>query len=224
MGGIHWGAAACCALLGSAGAAQEQTAERIREPKTGVSFSSEMTVGGDQFDCLGAGLRRVFVVNAYALAFCADDGGALVDEYTAQRYPGLGGEALEQRLAKDPAFFEAISEAPGDKVVVMRVLRDLPAERLREAFRESLANVLPPEKVDKLLTVLTTDARKGELAVLRSDGERVVVDIGGRQQVVDDADIAQKLWTVWLGPKSVTPSLKESIAERAARSRRLSAR
>jgi len=46
---------------------------------------------------------------------------------------------------------------------------------------------------------------------------KLTVDVAGEVRVVEDEEVTQKLFFVWLGTKSVSPTLREDIARRAAR-------
>jgi hypothetical protein len=176
-----------------------------------------MTVEGDTFSCLGVGVRKILTIKAYAVTYCLQGRHAdIADDLAKQRYPNLSGPALKNALKGDQSFFDALASAPGDKVAVMHFVRDLSREQLVDAFRKNLSSLMPKASVDKLLAAIPGDVKKGQAAVLRSDGNTLIIDIAGSRQVVADPLVASKLWQVWLGAKSVTPSLKESIARQVA--------
>lgn len=206
-------------LVLAAAGARAQAGATLRDDSTGVRFDVTTTVGGTTYRCLGAGARKVFLFKAYAVAYCLEE--AKVDEviapYLRERHPGKKGEALAEALEEDQRFYDRLAGAPGDKLVVMRVVRDISRDRIAGAFEDSLSDVLPKEKVAKLIATIPGDAQDGQQILIHSHGSRVVIDIAGKAKNIDDAMIAQKLWRVWLGPSGVSPSLKESIAEEVAR-------
>jgi hypothetical protein len=49
-------------------------------------------------------------------------------------------------------------------------------------------------------------------------GSKLTVDVAGAVRVIDDEEVTQNLFFVWLGSKSVSPTLREDIARRVAAS------
>ncbi|WP_373048911.1 hypothetical protein [Vulgatibacter sp.] len=193
-------------------------AKPIVEDSTGVKFDAVTTVEGTQYRCLGAGVRKVFLFKAYAVTYCLEEG--KVDDaivgYLQKNHPDKKGEALEEALATDQRFFNRLANAPGDKLVVMRLVRDISKDKIAGAFRDSLGDVLPKEKVEKLIDTIPGDGKDGQRILLHSHGDKLVIDIAGNARTIEDQEIASKLWRVWLGPESPTPTLKESIASQVA--------
>ena len=216
----HLPALALLALLVSL--APAASAQKVKDASTGIAFDVQQQVGGVAYTCLGAGVRKIVVFKAYAVTFCLEQAVAekTVRGYIAEKYPNLKGEDLVDALEDDPKFFEHLAGAPGDKLVIMRVVRDVSKEKVANAFRDSLSGLLPQAKVDKLIETIPGDIPDGQSALLYSKGDSLTIDIAGKGKTLDDADIAKKLWWVWLGPSGVSPSLKDSIAERAAVSSR----
>lgn len=197
--------------LAPAGAAE------LVDSSTGTRFAPTATAGGTEFQCLGAGVRKMLTFKVYAVAYCVDAERADAVETLGQAlHPDLTGEELAKALENDPRFYDHLQRLPGDKLVIMHMVRDVDRAKLADAFRKSLKDVLPREKVEKLVAAIPADVRNGENAILYSNGPNLVIDIGGRQSTLEDAQIAQRLWSVWLGPESVSPSLKRSIAQNAA--------
>ena len=194
------------------------------DPSTGTRFGQRATAGATEYECLGAGVRKIFTFKVYAVTYCVDTERAEgLDEFAGQLHPNLEGEELAKALEKDGRFFEHLASLPGDKLVVMHMVRNVGRDQLADAFSKALKDVLPPDKVEKLVAAIPGDAHNGENALLYSDGSRLFIDIAGRQQTIDDLQISRKLWTVWLGPDSVSPSLKSSLARNAASTRAVSA-
>ncbi len=210
---------ALCALVGASAAATD-----LVDHSTGTRFGQRASAGGTDFECLGAGVRKIFTFKVYAVTYCVDAERAEgLDEFAGQLHPNLQGEELAAALEKDSRFFDYLASLPGDKLVVMHMVRDVGRDKLADAFRKALKDVLPPDKVERLVGAIPSDAHNGENALLYSSGSKLVIDIAGRQQTIDDSLIAHKLWTVWLGPDSVSPSLKRSLAKNAASTRAVSA-
>lgn len=201
-------------LLSSAPAA----AQKVKDDSTGISFDVRQEVAGVGYTCLGAGVRKILVFKAYAVTFCLEQSVAeqTVRGYVEKAHPNLKGEDLVDALEDDPKFFEHLIDAKGDKLVIMRVVRNISRDQVADAFRDSLSEILPESKVAKLVETIPGDIKDGQSAKLYSKGSSLTIDIAGAGKTIDDADIAKKLWWVWLGPSGATPSLKDSIAARAA--------
>jgi hypothetical protein len=184
------------------------------DKETGVRFHPEQTINGTTFQCLGAGVRKVIFVNVYAAEFCLEPGSLqpALDDVAAAKAKGGSATDVSKVLASDPALFDSLMGTAGDKLLIMHMVRDVSREQLAKAFRESLSKVLPPEKVEKLLAIIPGNASKNEDVKISSAGDTLTIDIAGKADTIHDAEIAQKIWSVWLGPHSVSPSLKQSIA------------
>lgn len=203
-------------LLATPAAAAEKP---LVDPSTGVKFDAEPTVDGTNFRCLGAGVRKVFLFKAYAVTYCieADKVDDAIVPYLQKNHANRQGGALTDALEDDQKFFDQLAAARGDKLVVMRLVRDISKDQIAGAFRDSLSDVLSKAQVDKLIDTIPGDAKDGQKILLHSHGDQLVIDITGKAKTIDDGEIASKLWRVWLGPDSPTPSLKESIAKQVSR-------
>lgn len=192
-------------------------AEKLVDESTGVKFDSRTQVDGTDYRCLGAGVRavrKIFLFRAYAVTYCLEAG--KVDDvlvgYLEKYHPNQKGPELVKALEGDQKFYDALATAPGDKLVIMHLVRNISKDQIAGAFRDSLSDVLPKAKVDMLIDTIPGDAKEGQRILLHSHGSRLVIDIAGNAKTIDDEQIAKNLWRVWLGPESVSPSLKESIA------------
>ena len=188
-------------------------AQQLVDEATGTTFSPTAAVGGVTYKCLGAGVRKVYMfVKVYAATFCID--AATADKVVAASQGGKGSSA--DALSEDPRFFSTLIDQSGGKLVIMKLTHDITAEKMANAFREALGKILPAEKVAKLIATIPGDAKEGQQVQLYSSGNQLTIDIAGSKKTIDDAEIAQKLWYVWLGPEGVSPTLKKSIAKHAA--------
>lgn len=195
--------------------------EKLVDESTGVGFANQVKVDGTDYRCLGAGVRavrKVFLFRAYAVSYCLE--ASKVDEvlvgYLQKNHPNQKGPELVKALQNDQKFYDALSNAPGDKLVIMHLVRNISKDQIAGAFRDSLSDVLPKAKVDMLIDTIPGDAKEGQRILLHSHGNRLVIDIAGNAKNIEDEQIAKNLWRVWLGPESVSPSLKESIAQHVA--------
>ena len=211
---------ACALVFGSLAAALGARAEGVQivDRATGTKFDEVTRVEGKAYKCLGAGVRKLAVVKVYALAFCVDaaHSDALVSSYLEAHHGGLQGESLFDALRKDPKFFDMLAGTKHNRLVVLKMQRDLSRKQLATNIRRSLTPLLPEEKLDKLDAAITTGARKAQVVKIYAVGTKLTVDVAGEVRVVEDEEVTRKLFFVWLGTKSVSPTLREDIARRAA--------
>jgi len=211
---------ACALVFGSLAAALGARAEgaQIVDRATGTKFDEITRVEGKAYKCVGAGVRKLAVVKVYAIAFCVEVAHAdvLVKSYLDAHHAGLRGEALFEALRQDPKFFKTLAGTKHNRLVVLKMQRDLSRKQLATNIRRSLTPLLPEEKLDKLDAAITTGARKGQVVKIYAVGNKLTVDVAGEVRVVEDEEVTRKLFFVWLGTKSVSPTLREDIARRAA--------
>jgi len=195
------------------------SAAPLVEDSTEVSFPETRTAGGIAYRCLGTGVRKVLFFKVYANTFCIDasNASAILKAAVSANAAGKTGEALADTLEESAPFFRALFAAKADKLVVMHMVRNVSKEKLANAFEESLGKILSKESIGRLIGAMTADAKDGQEILFFSQGSKVSITIGGKTTAIDDAEIAAKIWRVWLGPSSVTPALREDIAARAAK-------
>ena len=192
------------------------------EKSTKTKFDEITDVAGESYKCVGAGVRKLMVAKVYALAFCIEAAHAdvLVKSYLEAHYAGLRGESLFDALRKDPKFFKTLAGTKHNRLVVLKMQRDLSRKQLATNIRRSLTPLLPDEKLDKLDAAITTGAKKGQVVKIYAVATKLTVDVAGEVRVVEDEEVTRNLFFVWLGTKSVSPSLREDIARRASQSLR----
>lgn len=207
------------AVMAGLGLMASTAVAELKEPETGTTFEDSLTVEGTTYQCLGTGVRKILWIKAYALTYClADDSVApVVDDWVRKTHAGQSGKALSEALRKDATFYARLARQPGNRLVVMKMTRDVSRSQLASSFEDSLSDVLPADSVKKLVDSIPGDAKKGETVRIWSQGATVTLDIAGKKKTLDDAAIAQGLWDVWLSGKSVTPSLRASLARETAR-------
>lgn len=190
----------------------------LKEPETGATFEQRVDVDGTTYECLGTGVRKVLWIKAYAVAYCLGERSVkpVVDDWVRKTYGELSGKALVAALEKSGPFYERLARQPADRLVVMKMTRDVSRDKLASSFRDSLSDVLPADSVQKLVDAIPSDAKKGDVVHIWAKGATVTLDIAGQKKVIEDENIAQGLWNVWLSGKSVTPELRKSLAKTAA--------
>lgn len=180
------------------------------EPATGIHFAAAPTVDTQAYQCLGVGVRQKFVFDVYAITFCVDAAATEPLVTGAQRFG-----AHADGLAKSQAFFDALTQDAGAKMVSLHMVRDVAASSLAGAFRDSLKSVLSEEKIAKVVAAIPGDVAKGTTVRIYTDAEHDALHIliGDHESTIEDADVARHIWHVWLGQDSVVPTLKKSIAQ-----------
>jgi hypothetical protein len=190
----------------------------IVDKATGTKFDELIRVEGRAYKSLGAGVRKLAVIKVYALAFYVDVAHAdsLVSSYLGTHHPGLQGRALSDALSEDAQFFNMLASTNHNRLVVLKMQRDVSRKQLASTIRRSLTPLLPEDKLDQLDAAITKGAEKGQVVKIYAVGARLTVDVTGEVRTVDDEEVTRNLFYVWLGTKSVSPSLREDIARRAA--------
>lgn len=211
---------ACALVFGVLAAALGVRADgdQIVDKATGTKFDEVTRVEGMAYKCLGAGVRKLMVAKVYALAFCVEaaHADALVKSYLEADHAGLRGEPLFEALRKDGQFFDMLASTKHNRLVVLKMQRDLSRKQLASNIRRSLSPLLPDEKLDKLDAAITTGAEKGQVVKIYAVGTKLTVDVAGEARVIEDEEVTRKLFFVWLGTKSVSPALRKDIARRAS--------
>lgn len=211
---------ACALVFGVLAAALGVRADggQIVDKATGTKFDEVTRVEGRAYKCLGAGVRKLMVAKVYALAFCVEavHADALVKSYLEADHAGLRGEPLFEALRKDGQFFDMLASTKHNRLVVLKMQRDLSRKQLASNIRRSLSPLLPDEKLDRLDAAITTGAKKGQVVKIYAVGTKLTVDVAGEARVIEDEEVTRKLFFVWLGTKSVSPALREDIARRAS--------
>ena len=177
----------------------------VKEPATGLSFAK---AGPDGMALLGVGVRKKMVFNVYAAALYVD-AAALAKEVGDDRKPDRVNRAVWT------------SGLP--RVMLMHFVRDVPSDKVKEAFRESLVNNMTAddyaaekEGIDAFLEGVS-DVRKGEIFTFRTSGQKVVVLQNGKK--LFDRSSRRRvggMWGSWFGSRPVCPTLKKDLISRAA--------
>jgi hypothetical protein len=193
-------------------------AGQIIDGTTGTKFDEITHVEAHTFKCMGAGVRKLMMANVYAVAFCVEaaHADALVTSYVEAHHTDLRGDPLSEALRNDPTFFGTLAGTKHNRLAVLKMQRNLSEKQLASNIRRSLSALLPDEQLDKLTAAITAGAQKGEVVKIYAVGTMLTVDVAGAVRVIEDEEVTQKLFFVWLGPKSVSPTLREDIARRAA--------
>jgi len=175
-------------------------AEVIVEKDSGQEFPATLTLndalGGEAVTlrATGTGLRKKAWFKVYAACFYVR---ADVD-------PG------------DDPYTSFIND-DYEKVIVMRFLRDVGADKIAGAFREGIRKTLPEghdDAVDAFVGLFTSPVQNGQELVLRyAPGQGLSAEQGGRPlgRLADPAVIAA-VWATWFGDEPISKDLKQGLA------------
>ncbi len=206
-----------------AGGTADRPLEPLVEPSSEQQVERAPVVDGKPYLCLGAGIRKRAFFRIYAIGFCVEEAPARAElaRYLVQsgKHAGKRDEALARALRRDPDFFEFAIDMPVAKRGEFVFLRDISAQQLRDAFRWSLLRVLGEterERVEAFVTLLDQDVKEGERMIVHTSPDGEVTLTLGQTHKVKDPKLAKGVWPTYLGPESVTPALRDSVAEGAA--------
>lgn len=206
---------------------QRHSEERVFEPVTGIAFDRHPMWDGKRFLLLGVGVRKVTLVNQYAIRYAIEQESgeralARWFEGEGRRHGALRGPALAEALEHDRGFWDWMLAEPMDKWVELVFRHGIAAERMRGLFRESLVRMLGAGalgRIDAVVGDLNRDLEKGEhLGIHVRASWELALDFDGLKRHVDP-DLARAVLRPWLGEESLTPALKHTTAEGIARLR-----
>ena len=154
---------------------------------SGVKFPDAYTADGTELTLKGAGLRKKWFFDVYAIGL-----------YVA-----------------DPSKPVLSDQAKMVRMVLLRDLsKDQIGEALREGFERNSAAQMPKlkDRLDKLISVLTNGKKGDSLLLTYVPGKGTVVTGKGKQlTVIEGQDFAQALFSVWIGANPVDSGLKDQM-------------
>jgi len=169
------------------------SAETFKDPGSGTDFPTSVSVqvdGAEQnLEATGASLRKKFVFKVYAIA-----------HYMQNPPSGSESDVIAEILS---------SSEP--KQMTMKWLRKVSRDRIVNGYKDTLQSVLGNKvnsvkpSLDKFLSFYTTEAKEGDVHVLRwLPGGNLELIINDKSQgQLQDPDLAQAFWKMWFGKQSV---------------------
>ncbi|MBI4703386.1 MAG: chalcone isomerase family protein [Deltaproteobacteria bacterium] len=161
--------------------------------RAGVSFPDTEKVGSRVLVVNGLGVREVTFLG--------------IDVYVAALY--LPAKTTEP---------SRILDADAEKKIVMHFVRDVPREKIVEAFSQGFANNagrdLPKLKtrIDKLIGWFTPATKSQRAAFSYEPGKGLSVVLAGSQKgVIEGADFARAFFAIWFGPHPPSEALKRGL-------------
>jgi len=173
-------------------------AQDVAEPKTGTKF---VVKDGDT-SLLGVGLRTKTIakVKVYAIGLY------VADSALAGPLKGKAGSADLYRELVNGDF---------KKKVVLKFVRDVSADQIRDAFRDSLKGA--GSKTEQWVACFN-DVRSGqEIVIGWAPGSGLETKVAGADKpVTNDKAFASAVFAIWLGDKPIQEDVKRDLTTRAA--------
>ena len=173
-------------------------AQDVAEPKTGTKF----VVKDDDTSLLGVGLRTKTIakVKVYAIGLY------VADAALAGPLKGKSGSADLYRELVNGDF---------RKKVVLKFVRDVSTDQIRDAFRDSLQGA--GNKTEQWLANFS-DLRSGqEIVISWEPGVGLETKCAGADKpVINDTAFASAVFAIWLGDKPIQENVKRDLTIRAA--------
>lgn len=172
-------------------------AQEVSEPKSGTKFAVKE---GDS-SLLGVALRtKTFVkVKVYAIGLY------VADSAIAGPLKGKAGT---------PELYRELVNGDFKKKVVMKFLRDVSTEQIRDAFRESLKGA--GSKTDVWITYFN-EIRSGQECVIGwTPGVGLETKVAGADKpAINDKAFATAVFGIWLGDNPIQEEVKRDLVGRA---------
>ena len=112
---------------------------------------------------------------------------------------------------------QAILNSPGPKMLLLYFVHDVPAEKVRNAWKQGLnANcvlpcVLPPALLSRFLAFLPAVSAGETVELLFGPKEMQAYFNGKLAGTISDPDFARLMLEAWLGPHPASPDLKAAL-------------
>ena len=175
-------------------------AEVIVEKDSGQEFPATLTLNDPSsgeavsLRATGTGLRKKAWFKVYAACFYVRS---------------------DVELGEDP--YASFIADDYEKVIVMRFLRDVGADKIANAFREGIRKTLPEghdEALDAFLGLFTAPVQNGqELTLSYTPGGGLEASQEGRPLgSLDDPAVIAALWATWFGDEPISKDLKQGLA------------
>jgi hypothetical protein len=174
-------------------------AQEVTEPRSGVTFAAK----NGELSLLGVGLRtKTFLkVKVYAIGLYASD--AAVSGSLAQAKPGT------------PAFYRELVSGDFDKQITMKFVRDLSADQIQGAFRETL-EAADAQKVTQFVSYFGGLKVGQDVAFRWAPGGTLQTTVAGvSKPEIKDRKFAEAVFGIWLGEKPIQDDLKKDLVSRA---------
>jgi hypothetical protein len=174
-------------------------AETATEPRSGVAFEKKL---GDM-TLTGVGLRTktMLKVKVYAV-------GLYVADTTL-----AGPLAAERGKPKTPAFYKEVVAGDSPRTIVMKFTRDLSADQIQGAFRETLAKA-NRDQVERFVGYFGAIKTGQEAVITWAPGGVLKTTVAGAAKPdIEDKAFASAVFGIWLGDKPIQDDIKADLGK-----------
>ncbi len=200
-------------------------AAKVKEDETGLMFEKVIPFSSDnpaEMLCIGTGIRTKFVFQVYGAALYVEKEGA--KKAIAKYLPKTKPEDMEEfgeDMADNEKFWNDFINGGFHKIIVMRFVRDVGADKIvgayEDGFEENLEDKSAETKaaVKKFLGFFTDEIKDKQDMTLRfaPDGT-VLVDYAGKTRgSIKNKAVAASLLKTWFGEDPISDDIKEGGVE-----------
>ena len=202
-------------LLAAAGALA--FAGEIVDESTGQKFAPghQVANAGKTYDlsCVGTGVRKKMVIKVYALGFYVENA---YRQQLAAKWKAQVPKAAD--LEDQAAFFQSLVKDVYCRQFEMKFVREVDAEKIRDAFTEGLENNLPQMKQQPELAAA---AKKfvGWFQGTIAEGDRLVITLFPDGTItathndkplgtMQDAALVPGVTGIWMGKECISETLR----------------
>jgi hypothetical protein len=189
----------------------------LQEPSTDLVFPLERPHPRAEapLTLTGVGVRKKLFFKVYAMGLYVD-----AERIREALAPWKGQSA--ERLVEDEGIYRALLDADADRLVVMRFVRDVGAESMRDALADALERGSVPANDparEAFLALWTETLADGEEVTLLfgADGRIVVRRDGRAVGEVDSPRVSRSVLASWLGTDPVSDDIREGVLARMPR-------
>jgi Chalcone isomerase-like len=172
-------------------------AQEIAEPRSGVKFAAKE---GDTA-LLGAGLRTrtIAKVKIYAIALYVAD-------------TAIAGPLKHKPVSPD--FYHELVNGDFHRKIVMKFVRDVSADQIRDALRDALKGV--SSNTETWINYFGETHSGQEYAISWTPGVGLETRVAGSDKtVINDKVLASAIFSIWLGDKPIQDDIKKDLVSRA---------
>ena len=172
-------------------------AQEIAEPRSGVKFAAK---DGDA-TLFGAGLRTrtIAKIKIYAIGLYVADS-------------AIAGPLKHKPVSPD--LYHELVNGDFHRKIVMKFVRDVSADQIRDAFHDALKGV--SGNAETWINYFG-DTRSGqEYSISWTPGVGLETKVAGSDRaVINDKALASAIFSIWLGDKPIQDDIKKDLVSRA---------
>ncbi|MSP60880.1 MAG: hypothetical protein EXR72_11155 [Myxococcales bacterium] len=189
------------------------------EKETQTGFLSHITSDGKVYTLVGLGARKVYGFRVYGMGLYLDDEAARPGIGSLAKRAGGGDVA---HLTADDLGQNFILLGEFGKLGLLKFVRAVSGADVRSSYREALADSLksPPPAlkadIEKFVALFKGDVKVGDECTIRTGADGAIsVEIGGQRGVgPTNPQLAQAIWSIWLGQRPISADLRKALVNR----------